>query len=388
VSDFGNVFAEMRAREFDWRGPRIYLNAASFGPLPGRAHRAITHFNERRWQAALTDPDLVAGLIAARASAARLINATSNEIALAPNTNIGVNIGATAALKLADSRRVIVISDREFPANVYPWLALEREGFRIEILPTGDNGWPREDAMLERISRGDVAAASVSFVQFASGFRADLRAIGEACRAQQTLFVVDAIQGLGAVPLDVRDCGCDILACGGQKWLCGPWGSGFTYIREELITQFEPLLPGWISFNATQDFTKLTDYRYEMLDDARRFETGSLGFQDYLGLNESLELLLELGTAQTWQHIQRLQEPIIDFARARGIQIISDLSPERRSGILCIRPESADKVYEALAAAEIRCALRENSIRISPHWYNNQEDVARFLEVLEGALPR
>ena len=384
----GVAFAVARAREYGAREPLIYLNAASYGPLPQRSRNAVDAFHERRWQAALTDADLVDTLIAARATAARLIGADADEIALSPNTNIGLIIGATAALRVPDDRRVIVVSDREFPANMYPWLALEREGYTIEILPTQPNGLPREDLMLQRISRGDVVAASVSFVQFASGFRADLTEIGRACRAQGTLFVVDAIQGLGAVPLDVRACQCDILACGGQKWLCGPWGSGFTYIRRELITKFEPLMPGWISFTATQDFTRLLDYGTEMLGDARRFETGSLAFQDYLGLTESLQLLIELGIDAVWQHIRALQQPIIDWSRQHDVDIISDLTEKRRSGILCIRPRDADRVYEAIVDAQIRCALRENSIRISPHWYNNEADIGRFLEVLESALPQ
>lgn len=383
----GNDLAAIRSREFSWQSGHTYLNAASFGPLPGRSRQAINEFHERRWRNQLTDPDLVAPLVAARASAARLIGAAAAEIALVPNTNIGVNIAATAAFKLADTRRTILIHDREFPANVYPWLELEQQGFKVELIATDENGLPREDVMLERITRGDVAVASVSFVQFASGFRADLAALGSACRSAGTLFVVDAIQGLGAVPLDVHACAIDILACGGQKWLCGPWGSGFTYVRSELIGRFEPLLPGWISFKATQDFTRLLDYQYEMLDDARRFETGSLGFQDYLGLNESVELLLEMGVPNIWRHIQGLQAPLIEWSRQRGVRIVSDLRPERRSGILCIRPPAPEQVYQALSDAQIRCSLRESSIRLSPHWYNTRADIEHVLDVLENTVP-
>ncbi len=362
------------------------MNAASFGPLPDRSRRAIDAFNERRWAAELADADLGATLTAARAAAARLVNATVAEIALTPNTNVGVNIGANAALRRADGRRVVVVSDREFPANMYPWLALERAGFRVEIIATDARGLPDEAALLERISRGDVAAASVSFVQFASGFRADLAAIADACRAHDTLFVVDAIQGLGALPLDVRACGADILACGAQKWLCAPWGSGFTYVRRELIATFEPLLPGWLSFTATQDFTRLLDYRYELLPDARRFETGSLGFQDYLGLSTSLELLLELGAEAVWRHIRSLQQPVIAWARDHDVDIVSDITEQRRSGILCIKPPFAQAVHQHLLDAGVRCAFRENSIRLSPHWYNTAEETGRVLDVLDAMV--
>jgi selenocysteine lyase/cysteine desulfurase len=385
VTSLDNL-AAARAREFAWSDGRVYLNAASFGPLPERSRSAIELFHRRRWQCDLSDADLVAPLIAARAAAARLIGATAAEIALTPNTNLGINIAATAALGLGGSRRVIVIHDREFPANVYAWLALERQGFRVEIVPPDASGLPREDELLTRIEAGDVAAVSVSFVQFASGHRADITAIGKACRRNGTLYVIDAIQGLGAVPLDVSACYADILACGGQKWLCSPWGSGFTFIRRELITQFEPLLPGWLSFEATQDFTQLLQYRYDLLSDARRFETGSLGFQDYLGLQLGIELLLELDVDRIWQHIRALQQPLIEWAQQRGVPIVSALAEERRSGILCLRPGNAEHIHQALEHALVRCALRESSIRISPHWYNTVEDIERVVNVLDQSM--
>lgn len=385
MTDTGNAFADHRTREFGWSGQRAYLNAASFGPLPQRSKRAIDAFNAHRWEAALTDADLMAPLGAARNAAARLVGADEDEIALTPNTNIGINIAAMAAFQLGDKRRTILISDREFPANVYPWLALERSGFRTEIIPTDARRLPDEDALVERVESGDIAVLSISFVQFASGFRADLARLGIACRKHGTLFVVDSIQGLGAVPLNVRACHVDVLACGGQKWLCAPWASGFAYIRRELVTRFEPLLPGWLAFTTTQDFGKLTEYKYELLDDARRFETGSLGFQDFLGLQHSLELLLELDVHAVWQHIRALQEPIIAWAREHGVEIVSSTEEERRSGILCVRPREPDAVYRQLLAADIRCALRENSIRLSPHWYNTSGDIERALELLTRA---
>lgn len=388
MTQSGAAFAELRAREFGWQGPRAYLNSASYGPLPGRTRQAIADFNTRRWQAALTDPDLVAPQVAARAAAAALIGADPEEIALSPNTNVGINIGATALLRMGDSRRVILIPDREFPANVYPWLALQREGYRVEILPSNSRGHPDEAALIERIQQGDVACVSVSFVQFSSGFRADVAAIGRACQAHGTLFVIDAIQGLGAVPFDVRNANADIVACGAQKWLCAPWGAGLTYVRRELISKFEPLLPGWLAFESTQDFNHLLDYRTDMLEDARRFETGSLGFQDYVGLSASLDLLLEVGIENVWSHIRSLQAPIIEWAGTCGIEIVSDLSGERRSGIIGIRPPRPGQAFRALADADLRCSLRENSIRFSPHWFNTMEEIQRVIAVLNEHVAR
>ena len=385
MTGYGDAFADVRAREFAWPRTGAYLNAASSGPLPARARDAIADFHMRRWQALLTDPDLVAPLVASREAAARLINVTADEIALVPNTNVGLNVAASAVAQLAKRKRVVV-HDREFPANVYPWLALERQGFQVDILPGDERGFPREDALIERICAGDVGAVSVSFVQFSTGYRSNLAKIADACRATGTLFVVDAIQGLGAVPLDARALEIDVLACGAQKWLCSPWGSGFAYVRRDLITKFELDLPGWLAFEATQDFTQLTNYRYDFVDTARRFETGSLGFQDFVGFSASVELLLELGVTEIWQHIRALQQPLIDWAVHNQIEIVSDLSDDRRSGILCIRPPRAEAAHAALAEAQVRCALREGAIRVSPHWYNTHDHIAALTDVLDRHL--
>ena len=323
-------------------------------------------------------------LAGARTQAARLIDADAAEIALVPNTNVGLNLAAEAVLARQDQRRTILISDREFPANVYPWLALERRGFTVERLPVDERGCPREDLMLEHIAAGDVTAVSVSFVQFSTGYRADIAALSEACARTNTLLVVDAIQGLGAVPLSVAHTRIDILACGGQKWLCSPWGSGFTYVRRELIQQFEPLLPGWLAFEASMDFGRLLEYRYDLLDDARRFETGSLPFQDHLGMGRSIELLLELGIDNIWQHLLGLQQPIIDWAEARGVELAGATEAQRRSGIVGVRMPDAAAAHAQLAAAGVVCAVREGAIRLSPHWYNTEEEVQRVVQIFHN----
>lgn len=364
----------------------IYLNAAGYGPLPDRTRAALNEFNDRRHRGQLRDADLMSALAAARAGAARLIGCSVAEIALAPNTQVAINVAVNAVLESVHDRDVVLISAGEFPANVYPWLALQQHGFTVELVPTDARGWPREDVMIDRIARGDVAAISVSFVQFASGFRADLAALSRVCRDHDTLFVVDAIQGLGAVPFDVRATPCDLLACGGQKWLCSPWGSGFTYIRDGLLQSFEPTYPGWLSFTATADFRKLTSYEYVFHDDGRRFETGSIAFQDQLGMSISIDVLLANGIDQIWRHIQSLQQPIIEWAARRDVAIVSDLTPERRSGILCVRPSQAEAAHAALVAAEIACAFREQSIRLAPHFYNTHEEIEQVLAVLDPVV--
>jgi selenocysteine lyase/cysteine desulfurase len=364
----------------------IYLNAAGYGPLPERTRAALNEFNDRRQRGELRDADLMSAVAAARDNAARLIGCTSAEIALAPNTQVAINVAVNAVLERAHDRDVILISAGEFPANVYPWLALQQHGFTVELIPADERGLPREDVMIDRVADGDVAAISVSFVQFASGFRADVGALSRVCRDHDTLFVVDAIQGLGAVPFDLRETPCDLLACGGQKWLCSPWGSGFTYVRAGLLPTFEPTYPGWLSFKSTADFRRLTSYEYVFHDDGRRFETGSIAYQDQLGMSISIEVLLERGIANIWQHILSLQQPLVQWAAARDVEVASDLTPERRSGILCLRPRNAAAAHAALVEAGVACAFREEAIRLAPHYYNTQEEITRVIEILDAVV--
>jgi cysteine desulfurase / selenocysteine lyase len=377
-------FAELRAHEFPEPGRAIHLNAAGFGVLPERTRSALNEFNNQRHRSELRDSDLFPLLPAAREQAARLIGAHAHEIALTPNTQVAINIAANAVRERVHDRDTILLSNGEFPANVYPWLALQHEGFNVELIDTDAGGLPREADMLERIERGDVAAVSISFVQFSNGYRMDMDAFSRVCAATDTLLVVDAIQGLGAVPLDVSITPVDILACGAQKWLCSPWGSGFTYVREGLIDTFEPTYPGWLSFKSSTDFRSLTSYEYELLEDGRRFEVGSIAYQDHLGMARSIELLLELGVEEIWQHGLRLQQPIIDWAYANGTEIVSDLNEARRSGILGIKPGNAATAHVALLDAGVVCALRENAIRLSPHWYNTTDEIYRMIEILDA----
>ena len=322
----------------------------------------------------------------ARRALARLVGAQPAEIALMPNTSVGLHLGAHfAALRADEKRRTIVLSQREFPANVYPWLALQRRGFRVQFVPTTPAGNPDEEGLAAALQQDDVVAFSCSFVQFSTGFRADLARFGRICRARDILFVVDAIQGLGTVPVDVHACQIDVLAAGAQKWLCSPWGTGFVFVRAELNNQFEPYLPGWLAFHASQDFTRLVDYDYTYRTDAQRFEVGSQPFQSCTALAESVELLLELGIDNVYQHNIGLQNLILDWAGTHNVQVASDQSA--RSGILCLRPRNAEAAHAALLSAQVTCAYREGSIRLSPHFYNDENDIERVLATLARACP-
>jgi cysteine desulfurase / selenocysteine lyase len=373
----------LRASEFPWTADTVYLNNASIGPIPERTRRILDAFNSKRTAPhLLPDRDLFAGLQAARDAAARLINADTGEIALATNTGYGLNLAARALPLVRGDR--IILSDREFPANVYPWLMLRKQGIEVTLAPCTREGWPDEEFLLGALRDPRVKVLAVSFVQFSNGFRADLKKLGTAARANGTTLVVDGIQGVGNSVLDVRETPVDILACGGQKWLLSPWGSGFVYVRKELIPTLEPAMTGWMAFEGTDDFSRLTEYNPTFRADARRFEMITLPYQDFYGFTQSVELLLEIGIAEIAEVTRSLHEPILRWADARGVRVVSPRDDRHRSAILCIAPEAAVEAYHAIKRARIVCSLREGAIRLSPHCYNTVGEMEKVLEVLEG----
>ena len=375
-------FRALRAAEFPWTADTVYLNNAAVGPIPERTRRALDEFTAKRTAPhLLPDRELLAGLQAARAAVARLLNADPAEIALATNTSHGLN-AAARALPLAPGD-VVLVSDREFPANVYPWLLLRKRGVEVELAPCTPEGWPDEDYLVERLHDPRVRVLAISFVQFAHGFREDLARLGAACRANGTFLVVDGIQGIGNSVLDVRETPVDVLACGGQKWLLSPWGSGFVYVRRELITALEPAVTGWMAFEGTDDFSRLTEYNPTFRADARRFEMVTLPYQDFYGMTASVTLLAELGVEDIAQYTRALHEPVLRWADEHGVPVVSPRDDAHRSAIVCLAPPHPAEAYHALKRARVVCSLREGAIRLAPHCYNTMEEMERVLDVLD-----
>jgi selenocysteine lyase/cysteine desulfurase len=212
--------------------------------------------------------------------------------------------------------------------------------------------------------------------QFSNGYTVDLAALSRATRTLGKWLVVDAIQAGGQVPIDVRATPVDFLACGAQKWLLGPWGTGFLYVRRELITQITPTFAGWASFQGTDDYTRLTAYDPRPWDDARRFELITLPVQDFAAMNASLELILELGVAAIAERMRELHLPWLRWAEEiRGA--VTSPQGARGSGILCIRPpDDVGAVHAALQARGVVCSVREGSVRLSPCWGANTGSAA------------
>jgi cysteine desulfurase / selenocysteine lyase len=373
---------QLRREEFPWATETTYLNHASVGPLPERTRRAVEAFNHKRSQPfQLPDRDLFALMAVSRSLAAQLIGALPEEIGLTVNTGYGLSLAARALpLKRGD---IVLASDKEFPANVYPWMGLKDIGVTLELAPTTVEGWPDEERLLERLADPRVRVLAVSLVQFSNGYTVDLARLSDATRAAGTYLVVDAIQGLGQIPIDLGEVPVDILACGAQKWLLSPWGSGFVYVRRELIRDLHPAITGWMAFEGTDDFSRLTQYDDTLRADARRFELITLPYQDFAGMNASLDLLLSVGIPRIAAHLRALHAPVLAWSLRSGARVVSPVG-DRGSGILCLAPADVPASFRALKAAKIICSMREGAIRMSPHLYNTLDEMERVVDTLDG----
>jgi cysteine desulfurase / selenocysteine lyase len=374
----------LRAREFPWtqQGEQIFLDNAKTGALPARAVETLKAWADLRAAPyRLTTYQDLEVFRRSRELVSKLIGAKVGEIACMPNTSYGINVASLGLpLKSGD---VVLTYDGEYPADVYPWMSLAKKGVKLELIPKR-NGLQDEARLLEELKRPEVKVVTMSWVSFSTGYRADLATIGRECRKRGIYLVVDAIQGVGAMTLDVSKLEIDVLACGGQKWLLAPWGTGFVYVREELTRELDPAVVGWLAMKSSEDFTRMVDYDFKYYDDARRFQINTLPAQDFAGLNASLEMLLELGPENVERHIEGIVSEAVSWAQANGdeVRLVTPADPARRAGVLAIAPRDPVGASAALNEAKISHSLREGAIRLSPHCFNTREEMGRALEFL------
>ena len=313
-----------------------------------------------------------------RELAAGLIGSSPDEIAFVKNTSEGLSFVANGLdWRPGDN---VVGAEREFPANVYPWMNLSKKGVEFRMVPER-NGRICPDDIFEAVdSRTKLIA--LSFVEFTSGFRNDIAAIGEFCSGRDILFVVDAIQGLGALRLDVRGAGVDVLSSDSHKWLMGPEGIGIFYCSERAMERIEVTEIGWFNVVNPSDYL---NYDLTLHPGARRFECGSLNTMGIYGLEGALELIRDVGIDFIEGRVLGLTDLLCEGLERKGYKIYSPRGQNERSGIVSFYSERYDslKVYNRLREARIIVALRDGRIRVSPHYYNSEEEIERLL----GELP-
>jgi selenocysteine lyase/cysteine desulfurase len=351
-----------------------YLNHAAVAPLPKRTATAMQEFaNDALHFGSLHYEKWLETYEALRVAAARLIGANRSEIALVKNTSEGI---ATVAMGLDwhPGDRIVAFRE-EFPANYYPWLRLETQRCYVEWLSVHD---PLE--AIDLACTGSKLLA-ISFVQYLSGFRADLNAIGEICHRHGCFFFVDAIQGLGAFPLDVQAAHIDALAADGHKWLLGPEGCGILYVRREKQDSISPREFGWTNVAGYNDYASRD---MTLRSDAGRYECGTLNTIGCYGLLASIELLLEAGVERVARAVQALGDQFAEGARRKGYVLLGDREPENSAGIVAIEKPGLDsrKIVHDLKQRGIVAAQRQGWVRFSPHFYLSPKDIERVVEAL------
>ncbi len=359
-----------------------FFDHAAVAPLPRTAVEAMTTWatdvaehgvvNEPRWNARVQE---------VRELAARLLNADPLDIAFVKNTSEGIGIVAEG-YPWRPGDNVVTAAD-EYPANRYPWLNLARRGVTERPVASRDG----------RLRIDDVRAAiddhtrivSLSFVEFATGFRNDLDTLGALCRERGVHFFVDAIQGLGVLPLDVRRTPIDFLAADGHKWLLGPEGAGLFYVRRELIDVLQPVGIGWNSVVGATDFSQID---FTLKPHAGRWESGTLNVAGITALGASLELLLRVGVAALEQRLLELTDYLCDKVQTTALSVFSSRSPGERSGIVSLAApggtEQVRQLVKRCRQAGVIVNRRAGRLRISPHAYNTAEEIDRLVQVLSG----
>ncbi len=385
---------------------KVFLDAACVSLAPRAATDAIQEFVAL----ALLCPARSATLhhiamddlrAAARPQVAQLIRAREDEIALVESTTHGLSIAA-GAIPLERGDRVL-LCDLEFLEVALPWRERQRtDGIEIDMVPNC-SGEIRVADIADRMS-SSTKVVSISSVQWSNGFHCDLKALSALCRERQVWLVVDAIQQLGAMPVDVQETPVDFLACGGHKWLNSPFGTGFLYIRREALPRLRPPITGYLSLEnpaggwgdyfQTPSITPMTEHH--CVEDARRYEVGgTANYPGAVALGASLKLINELGTTRIAERIFELTDHLLAGLNGLGVSVVTPVARAHRSGIVTFSigsPKQNVALMEHLLDHRVLVSVRYTSqvggVRVSCHFYNSIADLDRLLNLVEGYVGR
>ncbi len=364
-----------------------FFNHAGVAPISGPAAEALRQYTQQAVTKAYCGARWYPRAQQVKQSAAQLIGAdTPDEIAFVANTSTGISLVAKGLdWKPGDEA---VITNVEYPANRYPWEDLKRFGVRLVEVPQRPDGRINvNDAVNAVTPRTRVVA--ISHVQYASGFRIDLRPISEAVHKAGGYLCVDAIQSVGAMPVDVNELGIDFLAADGHKWLLSPEGCGIFYCRQALLERLHPNIVGWMNMT---DSSNYGDYRFEFEPTAKRFEPGSYNIPSILALGASIRLLLDTGLDTVWSRIESLTVRLCQGLAKKGYRLFTPRDhAHERSGIVIFSPPPSSiratppptQIVADLEKHNTVIVVREGRLRASPHYYNTPQQI----DTLVNALP-
>ena len=357
----------------------IYLNHAAISPMSNHVKKALDNFIAARNSGAIDNfQEWMELFEETRGLISNLINSGGTDrITFTQNTSEGLSIVAEGLNWEEDDE--IILNTMEFPANIQPFRILERRGVKIVYIEPDDEGKITPE-MIENTITPKTRLVSISAVQFLNGFQADLRSIGEICKDNNIFFVVDAIQAVGASTIDVQESKIDALATGCHKWLMSPMGTGFLSLSEELAASLHPSKTGWLSVETPWE---LFNYNQNWQPVSKHLETGTYNTIGLTGLHASLSYMSDIGFENIQREILKLTRYLFTNISSQGnVTILTPESEENHAGIFTFSLEDGDskKIVERLKQNQITISERQGFIRISPHFYNTEEELEKVLE--------
>ncbi len=369
--------------EFPVLNQRTYLISASLGPLSVRSRRlAEEHLDlwQRLGPEELWGEHGLPRLERCRRQFAELIGADPSEIAIVPSVSSGLSSLATCLD--FEKRPKVVLTDMDFPTNHYVWRAHERRGAKLDVVPSPDRIRVEAGDVVDRID-DQTPIVNVNRVLFESSWIMDLPPIIEAAHDNGAYVVVDDFHGAGVVPIDVHELGIDFLLAGVLKWLCGGQGLAFLYCRRDLIEKLDPLVVGWFGTMEPFNFDRSG---LRLRGDAGRFETGTYALPQAWTASGGLEIILEVGVEAIRKRSQELTSYVVDKAQEAGLELLSPGHAERRGGLVRMRVpggmEGAKRILRQLFDRDVVLDQRGDALRISPHFFNTEDEIDRCFEEL------
>jgi cysteine desulfurase/selenocysteine lyase len=353
-----------------------YFDHSAVSPLPLPTQQAIAQWLTEATEAGDTVwPAWSRRVEHCRELAARMIGADQAEVALVRSTSEGIGLVAEGyPWREGDN---VVTLDNEFPSNQYPWMNLASRGVETRRVPAGEGGRIDLDRLAAAID-ARTRIVSVSWVGYVSGWRADLDQLCQLVHDKGVLFFVDAIQGLGVFPLDVRQTPIDFLAADGHKWMLGPEGAGLFYLKREHLELLRPIGVGWHSVVHASDYSRI---ELNFKPTAARYEGGTQNMAGFIGLAASLELLLESGQQAISERILATTDLLCERLQSVGAVLYSRREGNHRSGIVSCELPGRDplEVKQRLLKENIVCSTRAGKLRLATHAYNNESDIDRVI---------
>ncbi len=361
---------------FPVTGSKVFLNHAAYSPLPRPVVDIMRTYNYELSRFEIDEAKYSLG----KEHFAKLVGAKKEEVALVQNTSTGINI--VANMINYQKHANIVTTDMEYPSVVYPWLK-KKLGVKVRYIENEDGKISLEN--VEEIVDNKTAVVAISHVEYVNGFKHDLRGLSEIAHEHDAFLVVDAIQSLGAIPVDACKDGVDFLTASCYKWLLGPAGVGYLYVRDELIESFTPPFIGWGSVDPkifkTIKFWEIR--KLKLSTTASRFEIGSPSFVSLVGASVAIKLLLEVGLENIQKRILSLTELLMDSVEDLGYRLTSPRELQHRSGIVHFLVKDAQKKADRLKDKNIIISARSNGLRVSPHFYNTEEEIEFLIQELK-----